>query len=221
MKMLLIAGHGQGDPGAIGYGRSECNLTRNLAVTIQQENLERNNELEITLYDTTKDCYQQSKNGIIPAYGLYDYVLEIHFNAHSDASAHGSEILIHVEEPAHTVEDTILKNLEVLGLSNRGVKRQSDLLNMYNCRAKGVSYALLETCFITNAADLEFYIRNYQTIAEAVLDGILDGFGLSRGIEFEESELFHVQVGAFQNRENAERLANELRGKGYESYITR
>ena len=144
MKMLLIAGHGQGDPGAIGFGRSECNLTRNLAVAIQQENMERNNDLEITLYDTTKDCYQQSKNGNVPAYGLYDYVLEIHFNAHSDPTAHGSEILIHDEEPAHTVEDLILKILETLGLTNRGVKRRNDLLNMNQCRAKGVSYALLE-----------------------------------------------------------------------------
>ena len=186
MKMLLIAGHGQGDPGAIGFGRTECNLTRNLAVAIQQENMERDSELEITLYDTTKDCYQQSKNGNVPEYALYDYVLEIHFNAHSDASAHGSEILIHDGEPAHTVEDTILKNLEVLGLSNRGVKRRSDLLNMNQCRTKGVSYALLETCFITNAGDLEYYIRNYQTIAEAVLDGILDGFGLAKGIDYKE-----------------------------------
>lgn len=220
MKMLLIAGHGQGDPGAIGFGRSECNLTRNLAVAIQQENMERNNDLEITLYDTTKDCYQQSKNGNVPTYGLYDYVLEIHFNAYSDASAHGSEILIHNEEPAHTVEDLILKNLETLGFTNRGVKRRNDLLNMNECRKKGVSYALLETCFITNASDLEFYIRNYHHIAEAVLDGILDGFGLTLGIEYNEHDLYRVQVGAFQKRENAERLAAELRGKGYESYIT-
>lgn len=221
MKMLLIAGHGQGDPGAIGNNRSECNLTRNLAVAMQQENLDYDSDLEIVLYDTTKDCYQQSKAGNVPNYREYEYVFEVHFNAASDPSAHGTEILISDYEPSHTVEDLILSKLEKLGLTNRGVKRRNDLLNMNNCVGIGTSYALLETCFITNKSDVEFYLNNYEQVAQAVLEGILEGFGLT----YQETEgktdlLYRVQVGAFQNKENAQKLAEELRNKGYETYVT-
>ena len=220
MKMLLIAGHGAGDPGAIGNGKSECNLTRNLCTLIMTENAYLDGDLEIELYPTTKDCYQESKSGRVPNYAAYDYVLEVHFNSFSSASAYGSEILIHPSETGHTVEDAILKNLEEIGFYNRGVKKRSDLLNMNNCSWRGVSYALLETCFISNPDDVNLYLSQNKSVARAVLNGIISGFGLSSA-ETDGGTLYKVQVGAFQNRENAVRLAEELRKKGYESYITR
>ena len=220
MKMLLIAGHGAGDPGAIGNGKSECNLTRNLCTLIMTENAYLDGDLEIELYPTTKDCYQESKSGRVPNYAAYDYVLEVHFNSFSSASAYGSEILIHPSETGHTVEDAILKNLEEIGFYNRGVKKRSDLLNMNNCSWRGVSYALLETCFISNSDDVNLYLSQNKSVARAVLNGIISGFGLSSA-ETDGGTLYKVQVGAFQNRENAVRLAEELRKKGYESYITR
>lgn len=220
MKMLLIAGHGAGDPGAVGNGKSECNLTRNLCTLMMTENAYLDADLEIELYPTTKDCYQESRSGRVPNYAAYDYVLEVHFNSFSSDSAYGSEILIHPSETGHTVEDAILKNLEEIGFYNRGVKKRSDLLNMNNCSWRGVSYALLETCFISNADDVNLYLSQNKAVARAVLNGIISGFGLSSA-ETEGGTLYKVQVGAFQNRENAVRLAEELRRKGYESYITR
>lgn len=219
MKMLLIAGHGAGDPGAVGNGKSECNLTRNLCTLIMTENAYLDADLEIELYPTTKDCYQESKSGRVPNYAAYDYVLEVHFNSFSSASAYGSEILIHPSETGHTVEDAILKNLEAIGFYNRGVKERTDLLNMNNCRGRGVSYALLETCFISNADDVNLYLSQNKSVARAVLTGIISGFGLSSA-ETEGGTLYRVQVGAFANKANAETLREELKKKGYEAFVT-
>lgn len=33
------------------------------------------------------------------------------------------------------------------------------------------------------------------------------------------TKLYHVQIGAFRSKDNADRLANELKSKGYETYI--
>ena len=127
--------------------------------------------------------------------------------------------MIHPSETGHTVEDAILKNLEAIGFYNRGVKERTDLLNMNNCRGRGVSYALLETCFISNTDDVNLYLSQNKAVARAVLNGIISGFGLSSA-ETEGGTLYRVQVGAFANKANAETLREELKKKGYEAFVT-
>ena len=221
MKILLIAGHGQGDSGAVGCDLVEADETRAL-LSLVYEKLK--DYVSAVRYDTSVDCYQQSKAGNVPNYALYDYVVELHMNSYSDPSAHGSEILIHTTEPAHTVEDEILENLADIGFTNRGVKRRSDLLNMNNCRGRGVSYALIETCFISNWEDVSLYNKNKSKIAGAIASGILDGFGIkhdsgSADVPANDSVLYRVQVGAYRNKANAEAMKNRLKADGYDCII--
>ena len=78
-KILLIAGHGEGDPGAVSKWGQEADLARDLLKRIPKYlNV---SVLNAELYDTAKDCYQQTKKGTGPDYGAYDFILEIHFNA--------------------------------------------------------------------------------------------------------------------------------------------
>ena len=77
-KILIIAGHGAGDPGAVSKWGQEANLTRKLANLVYNS---VRTDVNAELYDTSKDCYQQSKRGNRPRYEKYDAVLEIHFNA--------------------------------------------------------------------------------------------------------------------------------------------
>ena len=90
---------------------------------------------------------------------------------------------------------------------------------MNNCRGRGVSYALLETCFISNPDDVNLYLSQNKAVARAVLTGIISGFGLSSA-ETEGGTLYKVQVGAFANKANAETLREELKKKGYEAFVT-
>ena len=74
-KILLIAGHGEGDPGAISKWGKEADLTRELANMVQLSF--SNADLKVSMYDQSKDAYQQSKKGNRPLYENYDAVLEL------------------------------------------------------------------------------------------------------------------------------------------------
>lgn len=217
MKILIIAGHGGADPGAIGCGFKEAALTREVADRVYDTLYDY---CDVALYNTTKDCYSQVKQGKAPEWSYFDYVIEIHFNAFSDTTVNGTEILIDKSEKYHTVEDCILNNLVSLGFKNRGIKRRNDLLNMNQCTNAGTSYSLVETCFITNQRDVTRYQSNKDAVANAIANGIIEGFGLSKSSTNVSRETFYcVQVGAFNKKENAELLAKELTEKGYEAWI--
>lgn len=54
-KILLVAGHGQGDPGASGGGFNEATTMRQLVSRIKQLIPDK-----VDCYDQTKDCYRQN-----------------------------------------------------------------------------------------------------------------------------------------------------------------
>lgn len=85
-KLFLIAGHGEGDPGACSIWGQEANYTRELAKLVKTAIGSR---MSVTLYDTNKNCYAQSKRGNVPAYSDYDMTVEIHFNAKAKADPNG------------------------------------------------------------------------------------------------------------------------------------
>lgn len=181
MNILLICGHGAGDPGACAFGYKEAYLVRDYAPMLKDK---LSKYAEVTIFDTDKNMYEYLKTGHSFNFKNYDYVLELHFNAavndvNGDGKTTGTEILVHQNEKGTSVEQSILKNICGLGFRNRGVKVRSDLLNMNVCKGKqGVSYALLETCFIDDADDIKLYIDKKNYIVEAIANGIISGFGL-------------------------------------------
>ena len=74
MKVLIVAGHGQGDSGACACGYKEADLTREVASLLSQYG-------GVTVYDMSKDLYKQQAAGKRFDFTPFDYVLEIHFNA--------------------------------------------------------------------------------------------------------------------------------------------
>ncbi len=183
MKLLLIAGHGGGDPGACASGYKEADLTRELANMLVPK---LSQYAEVELFDTSKDMYTYLKNGGSCNFKNYGYVFELHFNAGAnDANGNGkttgTEILIHTTETGSKVEQEIVSRISALGFHNRGVKRRSDLRNMNVCKKNyGVSYALLETCFIDDVDDMKLYQSTKESVADAIANGIATGFGLAQ-----------------------------------------
>ena len=176
MKILLIAGHGQGDPGAVGNGYREADLTREVVTNVVKY-LKCFADVEI--FDFDKDMYKYLKNGNKYDFDRYDYVLEIHFNA-LNGNAYGTEVLVHQNENGTSVENAILNNFSALGFTNRGVKRRGDLKVMNTVKKiYGVSHALVEVCFIDNKNDIKKYIANADSVAKAIAEGVIDGFGLN------------------------------------------
>ena len=79
MKILLIAGHGAGDSGAVGNGYKEADLTRELVKLIAKH---LKDYATVTIYDQTRNAYKDVNNGKLGVgTNQYDYALEIHFNS--------------------------------------------------------------------------------------------------------------------------------------------
>lgn len=177
-KILLIAGHGAGDPGATGNGYKEAELTRELVRLIYEALSDY--EVETTIYSQGHNAFKDAQNGTFKP-GEYDYLLEIHFNAYSDASAHGTEIFVTTAEKGIKVEQSIMSNLKrYFTLRDADGVKKTNFLVIQTAKNQGISSALLEVCFITNKNDMIVYTSNKQAIAEDIATGIATGFGLKR-----------------------------------------
>lgn len=184
MKILLIAGHGAGDPGSIGCGYKEADLTRELVTLVKPLLAEY---AEVSVYDFARKAKADVDNGIKYDYSQYDYVLEFHFNAHKP-TANGTEIYVHTSETKTSVEGLILRNISRFGFTNRGIKKSSQLVVMNRCKMYQTPYALLETCFISNENDMRIYQQNKNEIAKEIVNALVEGFKLERSDSMTEQE---------------------------------
>ena len=107
MKILLIAGHGEGDSGAVANGYKEAELTREVVRKLKPQ---LDNYADVTVADTAKNWFTY-KNRVSLNFSPYDYVLEIHFNA---GGGTGTEIYITTSEKTHGVETEIVKGISAL-----------------------------------------------------------------------------------------------------------
>lgn len=179
MNILILNGHGAGDSGALGNGYKEADLARELADLVVSK---LNTYAKVYRYPRERNAYKDIKNGVFTkylpiAFDKIDYAFEIHFNAF-DGNAKGTEIYITKLEKGYSVEQAIVNNIASIGFSNRGVKR-SDFLVIKTLKNKGVSSALLETCFIDNANDMKTYQEHKNDIAQAIVNGIVERFGIN------------------------------------------
>jgi len=181
MKILLIAGHGAGDPGACSNYGVEATETRRV-VTQVKAFLEGYENTTVDIYPTNRNAYADIGNGTLQVnFSNYDYVLEIHFNSSANASATGTEIWVTLAEKGITVEQTVVNKIAALGYANRGVKRE-DFRVIRTAKNKGVSSALLEVCFISNKGDMDRYNNNFAKVCNAIAEGVAEGFGLIKKV---------------------------------------
>ena len=184
MKVLLIAGHGAGDSGAVGNGYKEADLTRKIVAAIEPK---LKKYCSVGVYPTSRNAYDDVQNGTFANHvpgGIrsYNYVFEVHLNSSADdpdgnGVTTGTEIYITSAEEGYTVETAILENVCSMGFRNRGVKRK-DFSVIATCKNYGVSSALLESCFIDDHDDVDLLVPNIGKLAQKVVDGIAGGFGL-------------------------------------------
>ena len=207
MKILLIAGHGGApyDSGAVGCGYTEAVETRRMANAVAP--LLRAYGFEVTMYDQSKDAYKVvTQGGSLPLTGV-SYVLEFHLNAAAnDLSGNGvttgTEIFVHTSEQGVTVEEAILRRVCALGFKNRGVKRSSGLAVLKHVFNRGVSHALVETCFIDDRDDMNLYGAKFDAIARAIADGVAEGFGVTvQEPEKEDDEMVEKKTVAIDGKD--------------------
>lgn len=152
-KIYIVAGHGAGDPGAIGNGYQEADVSRRIANSL------KNKLSNAILYPTERNLYKTKDYSFFEKGG---YVIEIHLNS-AEAIATGTELLIKTGFIADATDKAIYNAMTPF-FAARGIKTKSDLANMNNFANRGVKYSLLEICFINNANDMKTFEANYNKI---------------------------------------------------------
>lgn len=207
MNVLIIAGHGGTpyDPGAPGCGYTEAVETRRMANAVAP--LLRAYGFDTALYDQSKDAYKVvTQGGSLPLTGV-GYVIEFHLNsAAKDPGGNGyttgTEIFVHTNEAGVTVEEAILRRVCALGFRNRGIKRSSGLAVLRHVHSRGISHALVETCFIDDRDDMALYAAKFDAIARAIADGVAEGFGKSVQDDKEDGTMTQKEFEAMYGKVN-------------------
>lgn len=220
-KVWLDAGHGGNDPGALGSGLKEKGIT--LAITLKAgKELERHGIKVGYTRRNDKTVNLNSRGPLANKYGA-DVFVSIHTNAHN-SNAQGVETYSFPNSRngaklAKNIQDEVLK--AKLYTKNRGIKTA----NFAVLRQSRMPAALIETAFITNKQDAQLLKNKQNDFATAIAKGVLKYLGINYkpvkkpSNNSNSKELYKVQVGAFSNKANAEKLSNELNKKGYSNFI--
>ena len=152
-----------------------------------------------------------------------DFYLSIHHNAGINGGSGGGIVAYsHPQAGKATHEwrdalyDALIKHTGLKG--NRATpKATSDLYVLRNTKAPAV---LLELGYMDSKTDVPIILTNEyaQNCAKAIVEVLVERGKLTKKAP---DVRYKVQVGAFSKLENAERLAAELKSKGYPAYITK
>lgn len=193
-NILLISGHTSGHNKMANGSRNEGDLNIEV-VKLLKPRLENLENVKVYAYPTACDAFVDIQKGVftkrlpIPASQI-DYVLECHFNAfngkyNNDGKKKGSEIFVTTREKGIKVEQAIMRHMNNFfplrdndGVFD-GVKR-TNFLVINTLKSMGVSGSLLETCFYDDEDDMKVYYANKEKIADGIVAGIAEGFGLKK-----------------------------------------
>lgn len=237
MLIALDAGHGGSDPGAVYNGRQEKDDNLRLAMAVGK--ILQNNGVEV-VYTRENDIYETPFKKATDANGAgADYFISFHRNSgETPNTASGVQNLIYQkggesEQIAMAIQDSLVG----IGFKDLGIVERPNLVVLRRTEMPAV---LIETGFINNSSDNVKFDEDFDKIANAIANAILQSTGASTvGMSMEEEpyimprmenmeedddecvcgKLFRVQVGAFKNRENADRLLATLLGNDFPAFI--
>lgn len=203
--IMLDAGHGGRDPGAVYNGRQEKDDT--LALTLAIGELLQERGLDV-LYTRTTDVYESPYQKAMEANQAgADFFISIHRNSSPEPNTYsGVESLVYDKSGIKLeMAENINEQLEAVGFTNLGVKERPGLVILRRTRMPAV---LVELGFINSDTDNMLFDNNFNDIALAIAEGILDTLQMIGEVDTPGS--YTVQAGAFRNGAYADRLQQEL-----------
>lgn len=225
-KVFLSAGHGGSDPGAVANGLQEkvINLNTLLACKIE---LERHGVTVVAsrIKDENDPVSQEVKEA--NASGA-DVAVSFHANA---GGGDGFEAFYYASSSkGKKLAQLGEKYVKQLGQNSRGLKSGNHL---YFVKKTKMTAVLFESFFVDNVTDKQIgdTVAKQQAFGVAYAKAILEYLGVAYKAPTASSKpstpasggcsgtLYRVQVGAFADRKNAEKLAAELKAKGYQTVI--
>lgn len=174
-KLYVICGHGHGDSGAVGGGKTEADLVRKLAAKMKAMG-----GPSVEVLDTSKNWYEQKLvNSALKKKVGNNPVIELHMDSVSGPAkgkAKGGHVIIDADLSADKYDKALADYIskKFPGRSDKLVKR-NNLGNLNSAQAQGINYRLIECCFIDHKGDREKFVADMDEIAA----GILGCFGIS------------------------------------------
>lgn len=167
-KLFIIAGHGAGDPGAVGGGCTEADLVRRLA-----DRMEAIGGADVQVGDTSVNWYKSDyiSKGMCPK-GVP--VIELHMDSGAYGAKGGHVIINSTFAP--DAYDEALADFITGFFPGRSVRisKRSDLANPKRAAKMGVNYRLVECGFVSDAGDRGKFLSQMDDLAK----GLLGAFGI-------------------------------------------
>lgn len=212
-RVIIDAGHGGSNPGAVFNGRREKDDVLNLALAVGKILSQSGVDVTYTRVDDTYDS--PLEKAMIANRSGADYFISLHRNAMPvPGTASGVETLVFRDEGVpRLMAENINAALSEAGFNNLGTVERPGLIVL---RRTQMPAALVEVGFIDNEADNRLFDRNFDAIAQAIANGIL------ATIEMEQEDkpmYYQIQVGAYQDREQANQLLNQLQSQGFSGFL--
>jgi len=159
-----------------------------------------------------------------------DFHISVHANAAGDgwSDAHGIETYVYkmsLDKAVAVAKKVQAALVKATGLTDRGVKAG----DLHMVRETKMSAILIEHPFMTNKKEAELLKSDdfRKKCASAIVSVLVAHFGLKKSVSASSSKeqpkkddkLHRVQVGAFSDPKNAQKLVDELKKKGYNPFI--
>ena len=207
-SIMLDAGHGGVNPGAVYNGRQEKDDALRLVLALGE--ILQNNGIDVE-YTRTTDVYESPYQKAREANEAgVDFFISIHRNSFpTDNMVSGVEALVYDKSGIKLeMAEEIVDELETIGFVNLGVKARPDLVVLQRTKMPAI---LLEVGFINSNTDNQLFDENFDAIAQAIAEAILDTLDVNDdNHDDDEDRMYQVQTGAFRNRRYADRLRDEL-----------
>lgn len=168
--IALDAGHGGANPGAVYNGRQEKDDA--LALTLAIGNILERNGVDV-YYTRTTDVYEAPYQKAMEGNAVgADYFVSIHRNSSPYPNQYtGVESLVYNRYGrAARMAYNINSRLEQVGFVNQGVNERTNLVVLNRTQMPAV---LVEVGFINTDADNILFDEQFNAIAQAIADGIL------------------------------------------------
>lgn len=148
-----------------------------------------------------------------------DLHIPIHTNAFN-GSADGTLVMIYSNDkknlqPAQCIYKHVFDVTP--GTTKRAIQARPDLAELRDTKGTAV---YVECEFHDNLAIAKWIIENTKTIGDAIAKGVCEYYGVSTSNNSGGDNLYRVQVGAYKNKSNAEKMINKLKDLGIvDAYI--
>ena len=212
-SIMIDAGHGGNDPGAVYKGRREKD--DNLALAMDVGRILSENGIDVLYTRTTDDYISPFERARLANEAKVDYFISFHRNSSPEVNQYnGVEVLVYDKSGIkYEMAQNIVGALGELGFREIGVQARPGLVVLRKTKMPAL---LIETGFINSDEDNQLYDEKNAEIAQAIAGAILGTLDQQQG---EEPMYYRVQTGLFRRRENADRMLYMLQEKGYPAYI--